>query len=139
MLLSSQHFAEILAHLRRQSGGQKDKRRAPRTDVRAKITILPFTAGSCGRPIAVLTRDMSMDGIGLLTTVTLGQGQQVVLRLPRNDTTTVLVLCDVRYCGLMADGLYALGCSYLRAMKPEEARENVNESDVERIRRSVLS
>ena len=114
MKLSSQHFAEILSQLRGQelSPSDRELRRSTRMQLRAKVAIRPSTGPALGPPVMTLARDISMEGIGVLTNVRLQSGETLVVTLPRNATQTVNVNCAVAFCDRVADGLYALGCRF---------------------------
>ena len=142
MVLTAQQYAEIVNYLRNRlgPGAGSEKRRTTRMELRSRIICTPITDGMPGQRFSVLTRDISMDGIGLLTAIPIKQGQQFIAMLPRNDAETVFVLCDVMHCGVLADGLFSLGCRFLKLLKKDEAHkiEDHGAKDLGRIREKVL-
>jgi hypothetical protein len=142
MVLSTQHFAEVVNYLRARAGLSlgSEKRRTTRMELRAKIVVAPVVDGQCPQRINVLTRDISIEGIGLLTAVAIKDNQSFVAFLPRSDTTTVFVLSRVLHCAVVADGLFSLGCQFDKVLTPQAAEklQNANMADVARIRESVL-
>jgi hypothetical protein len=112
--LSNQHYAEILSRLRGQelSPSDRELRRSTRMQLRAKVAIRPYTGTVLGPAVMTLARDISMEGIGLLTNIHLQSGDALVVALPRNATHIVYVKSVVAFCDRVADGLYALGCRF---------------------------
>jgi len=143
MLISAQQFAEIVNYLRNKASVSlgSEKRRTTRMELRAKVICTPINDGMPGQRFSVLTRDLSMEGIGLLTAIPIKQGQQFIAMLPRNDAETVFILCDVMHCGVVADGMFALGCRYLKVLTKDLAHkiEDAGAKDTARIREKVLS
>jgi hypothetical protein len=93
-----------------------------------------------GEQVGVLTRDISLEGIGLLATVAIPNGQPFITLLPRNDRETFLVLTQSMHCAVVADGMYALGCRFVKIL-PKEALQKLqasNQAAIEKIRESVL-
>ena len=142
MTLTSQQFAEVINYLRDRASATagSEKRRATRMELKSKITIAPVKDGKCGERIAVLTRDLSMNGIGLLTGVALREGQQFIAALPRGENQNVFVLCNVTHCGVVADGIFSLGCQFIQALTTQAAdqMQTPPSPDIVRIRESVL-
>src|SRR5215469_6015612 len=123
MVLSSQQFAEVVNYLRSRAGLSlgSEKRRTTRMELRAKIVVAPVIDGRCPRRVNVLTRDISIEGIGLLTAVAIKDNHQFVAFLPRSDSTTVFVLTRVLHCAVVADGLFSLGCQFDKVLTPQAA------------------
>jgi len=97
--------------------------------------------GAVGRKYSVLTRDISQAGIGLLQSIALQQGQEFVLSLPRQHGKPHLFFVTVvMHCRPLADGLYGLGCEFVRQAPEEMAQKLMREetSEYARIRNSVL-
>lgn len=142
MVLSTQHFAEVVNYLRSRAGLSlgSEKRRTTRMELRAKIVIAPVVDGHCPQRINVLTRDISIEGIGLLTAIAIKDNESFVAFLPRSDTSTVFVQTRVLHCAVVADGLFALGCQFEKVLTHQAAEklQGPNMADVARIRESVL-
>lgn len=143
MVLSGQQFAEIVGYLREKASvapAGSEKRRASRMEIKSRLVIVPIQNGAAGEQIGVLTRDISLEGIGLLSTVAIANGQPFIALLPRSDKDTILVLTQSLYCGIVADGIFALGCRFVKVL-PKETMQKLqasNQAAIERIRESVL-
>ena len=143
MVLNGQQFAEIVSYLRSKSAGPppgSDKRRTSRMEIKSRIVITPIRDGAACPQASVLTRDISLEGVGLLAAVPLVKSQQFIALLPRNDRETFFVLCEVMFCGVVADGMFTLGCRFLKLIPAEAATklQSSNEAAIARIRESVL-
>lgn len=142
MVLTAQQFSEALRFLRTREALVRgaEKRRATRMDVKAKLIIAPVTSSGCGQRIGMLTRDISLDGLGLLTAVPILKGQRFIALLPLSESSTLFVLSEVMYCAVAADGLFTLGCQFVKVLPPQAAEKllTAKPADVDRIRQSVL-
>jgi len=143
MVLSGQQFAEIVSYLRTKSAAApagSDKRRTSRMELKSRIVITPIRDGAACPQASVLTRDISLEGVGLLTAVPLTKGQQFIALLPKSDRVTIFVLCEVMFCGVVADGMFTLGCRFTKVIPTEAALkiQSSNDAAIARIRESVL-
>ena len=143
MVLTGQQFAEVMNFLRNRVGPSlagSDKRRTTRLELKSRVIIIPLRNGTPGDQVSVLTRDMSLEGIGLLTAVPLPKGMQFIALLPRSDNDTVFVLCESMFCSVVADGMFTIGCSFVKVVPKETALriQTPNPAAVTRIRDSVL-
>src|SRR4051794_17183362 len=144
MKLTVQDFAEIVSALRGEAAslGAQEKRRAVRMEVNSKLVVGVLNDETVGRTYSVLTRDISLAGIGLLQSIALQQGQEFVLSLPRTHGKPPLFFVTVvMHCRPLADGLYGLGCEFVRQAPPEMGQKLMRDENNEhaRIRNSVLS
>lgn len=142
MVLTAQQFSEALQFLRSREALVRgaEKRRATRMDVKAKLIIAPVTSSGCGERIGMLTRDISLDGLGLLTAIPILKGHRFIALLPLSESTTLFVLSEVMYCVVAADGLFTLGCQFVKVLPQQSAEKllTAKSADVDRIRKSVL-
>lgn len=143
MKLSVQDFAEIVGALRGQASdlNAQEKRRAVRMTVTSKLVVGVLKDDAVGRTYSVLTRDISLAGIGLLQSIALQQGQEFVLSLPRQHGKPPLFFVTVvMHCRPLADGLYGLGCEFVRQAPLEMGQKLMRDESNEqgRIRNSVL-
>lgn len=142
MVLSAQQFAEVINHLRARAGLSlgSEKRRATRMELKSTIVIAPIVNGSCTGRVNVMTRDISIEGVGLLTAVPLAEEQQFIALLPRSDTQTIVVLTRIMHRSVVADGMFSLGCRFLQVLTSQAAEklQTPDPADVQRIRNSVL-
>jgi hypothetical protein len=143
LVLNNQFLAEIISYLRsaRKSAGM-EKRRTARMEIQHKVHVTPLNpAGGLGESFSVITRDISLEGIGLFTARPLRGGQQFIVRLPRSEKETAFILCTSMFCGVLADGLFTIGAKFSRVMDPEEADQlqYASSSEQQRIAQSVVS
>lgn len=143
MVLSGQQFSEVVSYLRDKVAASlagSEKRRTSRMDLKSRIVIIPLRRGSSGDRISVLTRDISLEGIGLLAGIAVPKGQQFIALLPRSENDTVFVLCETMYCAVVADGMFTLGCRFIKVVQRDAATklQAPDEATVARIRESVL-
>ena len=142
MRLDSQQYEQVLGVLRtRVPPSGSEKRRTARVELNSQLIVMPIRDGKCPEQVSVLTRDISMEGIGLLTTAPLRKGQKFVTLLPRTATETVFVLTEAMYCGVVANGMFTIGCRFVKVLpaKSAESLQPISTQEVERVRRSVLS
>jgi len=141
MILSNQQFEEVLGVLRtRVPPSGSEKRRTSRMELNSQLIIMPIRDGNCPEQVSVLARDISMEGLGLLTSIPLRKGQQFVALLPRTNTETIFVISQAMYCGVVANGMFTIGCRFLKVLpaKSAEVLQRINPKEVQRVRDSVL-
>ena len=88
MQIPAQHFAEIVESFKaiEASSNASDKRRYSRFAVVAKVSVL---AHATGRAYAALTRDVSLEGLGLMQSLPMKQGEQFSVALSRLKVSTL--------------------------------------------------
>jgi hypothetical protein len=122
MKLPPQLFAEILSVLRKNdSDANAEKRRTTRMAVWAKLSVHVYDGKTLGRQIMVLARDLSMEGIGVLSGVEMKRDDMFVGHLPRTATHTCHLIFQAVFVGRMADGLYNVGCRFIGEMPADQA------------------
>jgi hypothetical protein len=122
--LQPQLFSEALTALREAdfSKGSNERRRTARFAVQTRMSLLPFHQGSIqGSALIVLTRDVSIEGLGLLLATPLASGTQVIAALPREKRPPALVLCTVAHSRPLADGLWGIGAEYTELVEADLA------------------
>jgi hypothetical protein len=122
MQLSAQDYAEIVATLQAAEADGSDKRRFTRMQVRGRIVVTPITDGHAGTSYTALTRDISFQGAGIMQTIPVQLGQNVLLYLPRRGRPILCVLSKVVHVRPLADGLVAVGCEFLAPAEPGAAK-----------------
>lgn len=124
MQLQPQLFSEALTALREAdfSKGSNERRRTARFAVQTRMSLLPFREGTVqGAALTVLTRDVSIEGLGLLLSTPLAAGTQVIAALPRDRRAPALVLCTVAHSRPLADGLWGIGAEYTELVEADIA------------------
>jgi hypothetical protein len=119
MQLSAQDYAEIVATLQAAEADSSDKRRFTRMQVRGRIVVTPITPeGQAGASYTALTRDISFQGAGLMQTIPVQLGQNILAYFPRRGRPGLCMLCKVVHIRPLADGLLAVGCEFLAPAEP---------------------
>src|SRR3984957_8881451 len=81
--LSPQEFGKVLEALRVSSShGGSDKRRFNRIAVEAKMSLASIVNGNVNRVYDAMTRDISMNGMGLLQAMIMARGETFLACLP---------------------------------------------------------
>jgi hypothetical protein len=116
--LTLQDFADVVTALRGpfDHGAAAEKRRATRMSVSAKITVHLLEKGHVTRNYSALARDISLTGIGLLQSVELHQGQEVLLTLGRPHGHPLMVVAKAMHCRPLAEGLMAIGMEFVQVL-----------------------
>jgi hypothetical protein len=107
--------------------------------VACKLNIFMLDDGQIGQTFSVLSRDISLTGLGLLQSVALQSGTKVIIELPRSMKPLFMV-STIMHTRPLADGLLAVGLEFLEAAD-ENTAEYLRNNDVRqhsRIRDSVL-
>src|ERR1700677_484115 len=106
--LSPQEFGKVLEALRvSASSGGSDKRRFNRIDVEAKISLASLNNGQVNRVYDGISRDISINGMGLLQSKLFSRGENFLVCLPLGKEE-MIVKCKVTFCRSLAEGIYAV-------------------------------
>jgi hypothetical protein len=123
MQLSAEEFADMIdslqCALRTPKGAEQ--RRAQRVKREVRMTITPVNDGGRETPVAVLVRDVSAGGIGLLYQRRMPRQARFILRLPRPQEKPLSILCTVMHCQRMGSHLFSVGAEFTR---PEDAADD---------------
>ena len=114
MELSAELFEATLHRIKGDGGtGGVERRKAPRVGIRCRVKLLPVKNGAMGTPIAVWTRDISLHGVGVMSSKNMKPGDHYVLTLPSTQAESQVVLyCTVRNCAALVRGIFAVGLSF---------------------------
>jgi hypothetical protein len=121
MQLADQDLADVVGALRMEKAGSaaKEKRRAVRVMVNARLNVGLMSGDAIEKQFSVLTRDVSVVGIGLFQSLASKPGQELLLALPRNSGKPPLIyVIRVMHCREVADGIYGVGCEFTREAPP---------------------
>ena len=120
MQLESALFEQIAAGL---NGGAPQpanaRRREPRVEVDARVTVIPLTDSLAAAPFQITLRDLSPGGIGFVHGERLALEEQFVALLPEGDGS-VAVLCQVAYYQPVAERAWSFGARFLRVLRRPE-------------------
>ncbi|HSI33790.1 MAG: PilZ domain-containing protein [Phycisphaerae bacterium] len=135
MQLTPQLLGEILEGIKanEEAASAQDKRRFARIAIVTRLNVMNDTTGDT---YTALTRDLSLEGVGLMQAAKVVRGQQVTLALPRAKGPAVTVQCAVRHVRELADNLWGAGLSYLRILSGPGAKAALVEAS--RIQQSIL-
>jgi hypothetical protein len=109
MHLSADHFEEILAYTKDEK--RYDARKNARVGISA--TAVVHVPGSPDGDRRVYVRDISPQGLGLMSTREFHTTQRFLITLPRRDGPDLTLPCEVRFCNSVADGIYHVGVNFL--------------------------
>lgn len=140
MQLSAQHLAEIVETVRKiEKGAGSDKRRFARFEVSAKVEVLNHTTN---RTYTALTRDLSLEGIGLIQSVSMSRGEQISISLPRGKGGPLVTQCTVMHARELADGIWGIGALFVSAVPqmpaPTQAAASGDSNEAQRIAAKML-
>jgi hypothetical protein len=142
MKLPLREFADIIAALKgvAEKAGANEKRGAARMTICAKLDAYLLRNDELVRTFSVLTRDISITGIGLLQGVAVSSDQRIVLQLPRGLQEPLCMVCRVMHCRPLADGIAAVGMEYIEKATQQIAKSILSNDlqERQRISQSVL-
>jgi hypothetical protein len=93
-------------------------RRAPRVRLSSQLAVAMWSDPAF--PLSVRIRDFSVGGVGLFHSQHIALDEQVVIRFPRRDNQTVLVLGTVVYWEPLAENLFGIGVQFERLVEESE-------------------
>jgi hypothetical protein len=86
-------------------------RKHERTAFRQRVTLTLLSQRD--RPqMSVVTRDISVGGVGFLSRRLFQSDEHFVLHLPTADGKSKLMLCQTRYCQYVTGALYNVGATF---------------------------
>lgn len=140
MQIAAQHLGEVVEAIKRLEGEgpSNEKRRYARFTVVTKVQI--FTP-STGRTYSALTRDLSMEGMGLMQAVPMARGEQIAVSLPRGKHGSLVAQCTVMHARELADGIWGIGALFVSttAQGPKGPVDGKNDStEAQRIASKML-
>jgi hypothetical protein len=112
MQLAAQHLAEIVETVKKMEAADKgsEKRRSARFTVIARVEVMQTVSK---RVYTALTRDLSLEGIGLLQSWPMGNGEEFSISLPRGKGAYVVARCKVAHARELADGIWGIGAIFV--------------------------
>jgi hypothetical protein len=137
MQISAQHFAEVVESFKaiEASSNASDKRRFSRFAVVAKVSVL---AHGTGRAYAALTRDVSLEGLGLMQSIPMKQGEQFSVALSRIKGGPIIALCTVMHARELAEGIWGIGAHYISANPQDPNAKKSDPNEAKRISDKML-
>jgi PilZ domain len=142
MKIPLREFAEVIECLRSGATASRasELRRSTRMEVWATVDIFPVDGGETDQPRVALARDISIEGIGILTSLSPRIGTKMVVFLPRGKTVASFMLCNVAFCGPAAHGIFNLGCSFDSALTIDQCRliQETAKANLAKLRNAIL-
>jgi hypothetical protein len=113
MTLTAAVFQQILTSLRSDTGRRfNEQRNGPRVGVRGRIRVMRAVPGAPGifaSPVEVWVRDVSVSGIGILTSQPYATNTRIRALFPKSDDEPLALLYTVVHCKPVSKGLYVVG------------------------------
>jgi hypothetical protein len=130
MTLTAHLFQQILTSLRSDTGRRfNEQRMGPRVGVRGKIKILRGAAAAAAPaaepaqpPFEVWVRDVSISGIGLLSSEAMTAGTHFRAHFPKVDDLPLTLVYTVVHCKSVSKGLYVIGARLADIPQPQAPR-----------------
>jgi hypothetical protein len=133
MKLSAEQFRELASSFGDGEPTQekRERRRAARLELNAKLTITPVIGGRRRAPLSVSVADFSVRGFSFLHSAEMAPGSQFVTELPRKSGGTAHLLCTIRRSE-PANGLgFRIGAEFTRSLPPAHAWDDLAQIDAE--------
>jgi hypothetical protein len=116
--LSPHQFGKIVDALRvTSSSAGSDKRRFNRMTVEANLSLSSLVDGKVSRCYNALTRDISVNGLGLLQFSAMARGDSFLACLPLGKDE-LLVKCTTTFCRRLAEGIFGIGAEFAMTADP---------------------
>jgi hypothetical protein len=119
MMLSADMFNQIVASLTSASPASRapEKRVQGRVGLRSALEIIPIASAVAGaKPISVWLRDISINGLGIVSSVKMEDSLVFAARFPREGGGPLAILYKVRHCRRISGDLFSVGASFERVV-----------------------
>jgi hypothetical protein len=138
MLLTSYQFKEMVETMRG-TANKADRRKTARLQVQATALVTPLSDDKKDAGFTVMARDISLEGVGLISSVPLRPRQQILIHLAHEADKGVFVVCTVKHCSAIADGVYSHGVRFERMVRGDTMEPPVAHDGIEKIFEAVLT
>jgi hypothetical protein len=136
--LTAEWFSQIIATLKSDTHQTKghEKRTEGRVGLRCQLDLIPKQGDVIGKPITVWVRDISVNGIGLVSSKPVETGIELIASFARHGMPPLAVVYKVRYARRLSGDLYSVGANLKKVVngdvgskkekpKPAEATPNL--------------
>lgn len=141
--LTNQDFAEVLEALRGSGTSSEafERRQATRVTVQTQIFVAPLISGRPGQIRTMLTRDLSLMGVGLLQGRPVAENELFIVKLPKLTKKPVFMLTKPVQCRLLAENIYAIGAQFVSIVNiaPLDAERFDRPDSVDRLKAAMLT
>ena len=126
MNLSTELFQEITESITIIGKDQPraQERRTPRVRLSSQLSVALWSDPLSSFSLRV--RDLSIGGLGIFHNQRIGLDEKVVVKFPRHDQQTALVLSSVVYWEPLAEGLFGVGIQFDRLIVEAELAEQAD-------------
>lgn len=117
--LPAEQFREIIRSLRSDGQGRRslEKRTGPRVGLRARLSIRLHRGGVLNKnSTLVWLRDLSVEGIGLVHTQPLEDGDEFIAEFPLRNQQNLNVLYRAVHCKMLSKNLFCVGARLVRML-----------------------
>lgn len=117
--LTAEMLTDIVSNLKSDSAGSRgqEKRGQGRVGLRGTLDVIPRSFKNVGnKPLTVWVRDISVNGIGLMSSTVFDAGAEFIARFVREGRPPLCILYKVRYCRRVSSDLNSVGASFDRVM-----------------------
>ena len=101
-------------------------RRSPRVRVNSHLAVAMWSDPTF--PLSVRVRDLSDGGIGLFHNQRIALDEQIVIRFPRPNDQTLLVLGTVVYWEPLSENLFGIGVQFERLVEESEISQQSDQT-----------
>lgn len=111
MQLNPQYLAEVIEAIKKKEdqGAGSDKRRFARIGIVTRVEVIDPASG---KMYAAMTRDLSLEGLGLMQSSPMSRGSLMAVSLPRGKPGTLVAHCEVAHARELADGVWGIGAVF---------------------------
>lgn len=93
------------------TAGGSDKRQFSRIELQAPVRLAVMTDNKLTRCFIALSRDVSLNGIGLYQNAKFIPKENFVISLPC-EKQQMVIICQATFCRPLADGIFCLGAQF---------------------------
>ncbi len=120
--LTAEWFSQIVATLKSDTHQVKghEKRTEGRVGLRCMLDFVPRVAADKGsKPITAWVRDISVNGIGLVSPKPIEAGLELIANFGRHGMPPLAVVYKVRYSRRLSSDLYSIGANLKQVLNGE--------------------
>jgi hypothetical protein len=113
MQLSAETYLQLVQALKSEPRRGREQRGKARVGIGGPLSIQLVEGAKLRAPVTVRLRDLSPEGIGITSAQALKSGTRFVVALPRLQGEALVLVCEVRHCDRVADGIYNVGAKFI--------------------------
>jgi hypothetical protein len=113
MNLSADVYLQLVESLKTEPRRGREQRAAGRVGIGGQLKIQLVNGTSLQPSMVVRLRDLSVDGIGITLARPIAAGARFLVALPRQSGDELVLVCEVRHCDKVAEGVYNVGGKFV--------------------------